>query len=214
MDKDSSAWLDALTTQGPPRQAAEEKLHQILLRVARREAFRRGDSTLISGPGLDDLANQAADDAMVTLMGKLHTFRGECRFTTWAYSFAVLEIAGTLARETWRSRSGGTDAPDWDGLPARYGAADPAGHRDLISGVQQAVATLDTQQQQLFVAIEVNGVSVDVMSQQFGSTPGAIYKTVFDARKKIRAYLTANGYLQGESRSGQASPGRLGVGLA
>ncbi|WP_431220119.1 sigma-70 family RNA polymerase sigma factor [Leifsonia xyli] len=214
MDKDSSAWLVALTAQGSPRHAAEEKLHQILLRVALKEAYRRGPAAHLGGPALEDLAKQAADDAMVTLIAKLQTFRGECRFTTWAYSFVVLEIAGAIARDAWRDKSGGTDVPDWDRLPERYGAADPAGHRDLISAIQQAVATLNPQQQQLFVAIDVNGVSIDVVSTQFGSTPGAIYKTVFDARKKIRAYLTANGYLQRESRAGLTSPGQLGVGLA
>jgi RNA polymerase sigma-70 factor (ECF subfamily) len=47
----------------------------------------------LRGGDFDDLAHQAADDALVAVLGKLDDFRGESRFTTWAHKFALLEAA-------------------------------------------------------------------------------------------------------------------------
>lgn len=201
MDMDSSSWLTALNHAATKRNAALARLHEMLLRVAIHEAYRRGPAVRIGGPELDDLAQQAANDAMVSLLGKLDTFRGESRFTTWAYRFVVLEVSNKLSRHSWRRPSVSLDAEDWEQLPAQF-AADPlaqAMQRELIAAVQLAVnETLTDHQRRLFVAIVVNGVPIDVMVSRSGSNRGAIYKTVFDARRKIRVYLTTNGYIEGE----------------
>lgn len=217
MDNDSSSWVAALSGQGTECRAAQTRLHELLLKVGLKEAYRRGPAARISGPELDDIAHQAADDAMIALLEKLPTFRGESRFTTWAYRFVVLEISSKFGRHFWRRPSVALEAEDWDRLPERYGASDPlaeAQHRELLEAVQRAVETLTERQRHLFVAIVVNGISIDAMSSRSGSTPGAIYKAVFDARRKIRAYLTANGYLEAEPRVDRVSPRRVGVELA
>jgi RNA polymerase sigma-70 factor (ECF subfamily) len=54
---------------------------------------------------------------------------------------------------------------------------------------------LTPRQRQIFVAIVVAGVPLDALVAEFGSSRGAIYKTMFDARRKLRAALVANGYL-------------------
>jgi RNA polymerase sigma-70 factor, ECF subfamily len=79
-------------------------LHSLLLRAAscyevqrRRAAFphlRSGD--------LEDLAHQSADDALVAILGKLDEFRGESRFTTWAYKFALYEAAAKIRKRAWQ----------------------------------------------------------------------------------------------------------------
>ena len=212
MDKDSSTWVTALSGHGAECRAAQARLHELLLKVGLKEAYRRGPAARIAGPELEDIAHQAADDAMIALLEKLPTFRGESRFTTWAYSFVVLEIASKFGRHFWRRPSVALEPEDWDRLPERFAASDPlaeAQQRDLIEAVQRAVETLTERQRQLFVAIVVNGISIDAMSARSGSTPGAIYKAVFDARRNIRAYLTANGYLEG--RVDRVSPRRVGA---
>lgn len=209
MDMDSSSWQAALRDIGTNRDAALARLHGLLLRVAAHEAYRLGPAACIAGPELDDLAQQAADDAMVALLAKLDTFRGESLFTTWAYRFVALEVSNKLGRHFWRRPSVSLDAEDWEGLPAQPGA-DPlaqAQQRELISAVRRAVdETLTDHQRYFFVEVVVNGVPLDAMVSQSGSNRGAIYKTVFDARRKIRAYLTANGYLEG-NRSDVHPPG-------
>jgi RNA polymerase sigma-70 factor, ECF subfamily len=82
LDPDSAEWLRGLTDVGPRREAAQARLHEMLLRIARGEARRRGPRLQLTGPELDDLAYQAAADALIAITGKLGQFRGESRFTT------------------------------------------------------------------------------------------------------------------------------------
>jgi RNA polymerase sigma-70 factor (ECF subfamily) len=201
MDMDSLSWLTDLDDAATKRDAALARLHEMLLKVAIHETYRRGPVFRIGRRELEDLAHQAANDAMVSLLGKLDTFRGESRFTTWAYRFVALEVSNKLGRHFSRRPSVSLNVEDWERLPARH-APDPlalAQQRELITAVQRAMReALTDHQRHCFIAIVVNGVPMDAMVSQSGSNRGAIYKTVFDARRKIRAYLTANGYLEEE----------------
>src|SRR5919201_564084 len=118
MDYESQAWLAALAADSPERDAAVARLHELLLRAARFECSRRRDSLPhVGATELDDLAHQAADDALVALLGKLDSFRGESRFTTWAYKFALLEAGVKLRRRTWHGREIAIDDETWPELP-------------------------------------------------------------------------------------------------
>lgn len=204
MDLDSSSWVAALDGAGTKRETALSSLHDMLLKVALHEAHRRGPILRIGGPELNDVAHQAADDAMVAILGKLDTFRGESRFTTWAYRFVALEVASKLGRHFWLRPSASLDTEDWKRLPDRF-ESEPLAQtqqRELIAAVQHAMnETLTDHQRRFFVAIVINGIPMDVMVSQSGLKRGAIYKAIFDARRKIRAHLTANGYLDGEPMS-------------
>src|ERR1700744_3666402 len=109
-DDASAEWLSALTGTGAAREAALARLRDLLVRVAVRELRRREAGAGFSGPELDDLAHQAADDAMLAILAKLGTFRGESRFTTWAYRFVVLEVSAKLRRPYWGHPPGPPDA--------------------------------------------------------------------------------------------------------
>jgi len=202
MDTDSAAWVAALSGSGSTRKEALARLNELLVKVAFKETHRRGPAHRVTGPELDDIAYQAADDAMVALLGKLDTFRGESRFTTWAYRFVVLEVSSKLGRHFSRHESVMFDEEAWERLPARFGD-DPlarAQQSDLIAAVRRAVdEVLSARQRELFVAIVVNGVPTEAMAVKVGSSHGAVYKMVFDARLKIRSYLTDNGYLDAGS---------------
>jgi hypothetical protein len=79
LDEESSVWLRRLGAGGGERQAAERELHARLVRIALAEVRRRSASTPVTGPELDDVAHQAADDAMLAVPAKLGDFRGESR---------------------------------------------------------------------------------------------------------------------------------------
>ena len=99
---DSETWLAPLRAGGEERELAAARLHALLLRAARFEAGRRRPAlTGIGGKELDDLAVQAADDALLAVLSRLDTFRGASRFTTWAYKFAIYETAVKVRRRTW-----------------------------------------------------------------------------------------------------------------
>src|SRR6478752_6464366 len=198
LDPESAWWLGVLAETGPRREAALARLHELLVRVARAEAARRGPRVRITGPELDDLACQAAADALIAITGKLGQFRGESRFTTWACKFAIFEVSAKIGRHFWRHPVVPLDAEDWDRLPARFGfdPAQEAEWRDLLAALRRAVdEELTARQRRIFVAIVLNGVPLDALVVELATNRNAIYKTLFDARRKLRAALAANGYI-------------------
>jgi RNA polymerase sigma-70 factor (ECF subfamily) len=202
LDPDSEQWIQMLSGPGPQREEGLMRLHDLLLRIARSELQRRGGRLQITGPELDDLAYQAAADALLAIVGKLGQFRGESRFTTWAYKFVIFEVSAKIGRHFWRHPAVPMDAEGWERLPGRFGL-DPAREaewRDLAAAVRRAVDEhLTPRQRQVFVAIVLNDTPMDALVAELGSTRNAIYKTMFDARRKLRAVLAANGYLDDET---------------
>jgi RNA polymerase sigma-70 factor (ECF subfamily) len=202
LDPDSEQWMRSLRGIGAQREAGLARLHELLLRIARGELHRRGGQLQIAGPELDDLAYQATADALVAIVGKLGDFRGESQFTTWAYKFVVFEVSAKIGRHFWRHPAVRWDAEDWDRFPDRFGLEPDreAEHKDLVHAVRHAVDEhLTARQRQIFVALVLNGVPLDALAIELGSTRNAIYKTMFDARRKLRAALAANGYLDDDT---------------
>lgn len=198
MDEESARWVVELSGDEPLREAAVSRLHRLLLRGAVTEASRRAGQHGIGGPELEDLAHQAAGDAVVSILSKLDDFRGESRFTTWAYAFVIHEISDKFGRHVWRRDGVRLDDEDWDRLPEAFGGtpADLAESRELVAAVREGVATALTEhQRRVFAAIVLNGAPLDAVVVELGSNRNAVYKTVFDARRKLRTHLVARGFL-------------------
>lgn len=198
LDAESRSWVEGLRSEGREREAALARLHGLLLRAARHEVHRRSGSLSLRGPELDDVANQAADDALVAITEKIDGFRGQGRFTTWAYKFVMLEVSTKIARHFWRTTTVPMDQEQWDRLPDRLGIQphEQVAWRDLLAALRRAVdEELTDHQRSVFVAITLNGVPVDAVALELGSNRNAIYKALFDARRKLRASLAANGHL-------------------
>lgn len=197
-DEEPAGWVRALSECGAEQDRAVARLHEVLLRVARAELSRRSGQLRVSGPELDDLAYQATADAVIAIIAKIGQFRGESRFTTWAYRFVILEVSAKVGRHFWRQPHVPMDTGDWDQLPDRLGL-DPAREsewRDLALALRRAVEQeLTGHQRRIFTALVVDGVPLDALVARLGTSRGAIYKTMFDARRKLRASLVANGYL-------------------
>jgi RNA polymerase sigma-70 factor, ECF subfamily len=198
LDPDSAEWLRSLGGSAPESEAAQIRLHALLLRIARSEVRRRSGQLKISGPELDDVAHQAANDALMAIIAKTGQFRGDSRFTTWAYKFVMFEVSTKIGRHIWRNPAAPIDAEHWERLPNRL-ALDPAQEtewRELVAALRRAIDTVLTdRQRRIFVSIVLNKIPVDALAAELGSNRNAIYKTLFDARRKLRATLVANGYL-------------------
>lgn len=194
LDPESRAWLRQLHARGPVRDAALARLHALLLREA-RYGIRRRTAALAhpSGRDLDDLAVQAADDALVALLAKLEDFRGDALFTTWARRFAALEVPGEIRRRLGHTRETPNDGDGW--LAERPSSDDPeqlAEVRDLARTVGRLIAEeLTAHQREVLLAMAVDEVPTDRLALQLGSTPGALYKALHDARAKLREDLAA-----------------------
>ena len=144
---------------------------------------------------VDDLATQAADDALLAILAKLHTYRGQSRFTTWAYKFALLEAAVKARRRAWQGREVALDDDGWALVAERgRGPGADAETAELLRAVQDAIATaLTPHQRAVLVALTLRGVPIDVLAERLGTTRGALYKTLHDARRKLRAHLALQG---------------------
>jgi RNA polymerase sigma-70 factor (ECF subfamily) len=190
------SWLADLRGEPAVRAEALAELHALLLGGARFELHRRR-ATLDHVPHgtLDDLANQAADDALARILTKLGSFRGASRFTTWAYRFVLYEAAVKARRRAWQGREISLD--DHTLLTARDAGPSPrrtVESSEFLTALGTAVQTaLTPHQREVFAALALNGVPIDVLAERRNTTRGALYKTLHDARRKLRTALAAAG---------------------
>jgi RNA polymerase sigma-70 factor (ECF subfamily) len=196
IDQDSREWLERLCRTGAEREEAIAELHRLLVRAASFEINRRRAALpALRGRDREDLAQQSADDALVAILAKLDRFRGESRFTTWAYKFALYEAAAKVRRRAWQDREIPVTAEAW---PQGAGSAASADANlemtDLLAALRAGIEhDLTAHQREVLVALALNEVPIDVLAERLNTTRGALYKTLHDARQKLRAGLSRRG---------------------
>jgi len=189
-------WVEALSLPGPRQDQAMSSLHQMMLRASRHQVWRmRSTLAGVGNERLEEIANQAADEAMMAVLKKLATFEGRSRFTTWAYKFAILQSATEVRRYAWQNRDvellDDGQVMERSPSPANYAEAS-----DLASAVRLAIdEALTPHQRRITIALLVDDIPIDVLAQRLGSNRNALYKTVHDARTRLRAHLIASGHL-------------------
>ena len=195
-DSESQEWLRSLRGHGAEREDALGRLHALLLGAARFEVARRRPTLPhLRGDDFADIAMQAADDAMMSVLRRLDDFRGESRFTTWAYKFALLEASVAVRRRAWQGR----ELPVGEARWSTFGAAGPTSHeraetRELLSAIHEATQrVLSDRQREVFTALALNEVPIDVLAERMATTRGALYKSLHDARRKLRDELRRQG---------------------
>src|SRR5690242_3094194 len=120
-DPESAAWIRALSPGSPDFEAACRKLYATLIKIARRETLRRSPALRLTGPELEDLAHQAAADALMRITRKIGEFRGDAQFKTWAFKFVILEVSTKVGRHFWRDHRVCPDGGETDRAPAAAG---------------------------------------------------------------------------------------------
>jgi len=192
-------WHLDLASPGARADAAAARLHTLLLRAARFEVFRRRSAVPgLSAAELDELAADAAGDAAVSILRRLDDFRGESRFETWAYKFALLEAAVKVRRRAWRDREVTLDPEGWERFPALQPEPDAdAEQAALLDCVREGIQdALTPHQREVLVAAVLDGIPIDVLAERLGSNRNAVYKTIHDARTRLRAHVAAAGHLE------------------
>ena len=193
LDDESHEWLRRLRTP-ETRELAVARLHALLLRAARFEVARRRPTLPhLRGNELDEIALEAADDALVSILARLDDYRGASRFTTWVYKFALLEAAVKLRKRSWQGREVPLEPETWN-LFSRVGPgpSEEAEQAELVRAVQRGLeVALTPHQRRVLVALALNGVPIDVLADRLGTTRGALYKTLHDARRQLRPQLAA-----------------------
>jgi len=206
LDADSRRWVEQLRVGHPRHHQSVARLHDVLQRVAEYELSRRRHQLRsIRGPEFDDLAQQAANDAVVNVMNRLDEFRGHSRFTTWAYTFVMFEVSAKVARHAWRRNPPEAEQLAWDQLP------DPVGllpeerleQRARLDALRRAIGELTERQREVFVAVALNDVPIDVVAVKLRTNRNAIYKNLFDARRRLRARMATAGHPVGDSNTSE-----------
>jgi RNA polymerase sigma-70 factor (ECF subfamily) len=195
-------WIAELTSDGPVREDALRRLHALLVRGARFQVSRMSAMRAAVGSAqVEDIITLAADEAMVAVLSKLATFEGRSRFTTWAYKFAVLQAAVELRRQAWSRREVPLDAapPLTEPRPSPDQYAEGA---ELAAAAREAIdRVLTPHQRRIALALIVDEVPIDVLADRLGTNRNALYKTLHDARSRLRAHLAGQGYPVPPTRS-------------
>jgi RNA polymerase sigma-70 factor (ECF subfamily) len=195
-DAESRQWLDALSDAGPKHQDAVDRLHALLRRAARFEIKRRRPELADTRPGeLEDLATQAAADALMAIMGKLRTYRGEVASPPGP-TFALLEAAVKVRGRAWQEREIPLEDDGWAQLAdSRAVPETGAETAELIDALRYAIIeALTPHQRAVLIAITLNDVLIDVLAERLTTTRGALYKTLHDPRTKLRTQLASDGH--------------------
>jgi RNA polymerase sigma-70 factor (ECF subfamily) len=194
-DDESREWCQRLHSTGATRRDAIAELHarlrveavfQIRQRARSRPGFPYSD--------IDDLAVQAADDALVAILRKLDQYRGDSQFLTWARGFAALEAPVIIRRRIGRGAAGVARDPDTLLRVADSGHSihDRVEMTELLDTVAALITEeLTDRQRAVLTAIVLDGESPAHLAAELDTTTGAIYKALHDARIKLRAGVHA-----------------------
>ena len=188
-------WVPRLSVPGPVRDETIGLLHELMVRAAWHQVNRMPESAKLGAARRAEIVQAAADEATVSVLARLGTFEGRSRFTTWAYKFGILHAGVELRRVAWRGREidlGSIPEPSATG-PGPEGQAEV---HDLAQAVRRGLdAALTPHQRRIAVALLVDDVPIDVLAERLGTTRGALYKTLHEARKRLRVFLAGQGYL-------------------
>jgi RNA polymerase sigma-70 factor, ECF subfamily len=192
LDEESREWLRSLRAEGTVKDEAVARLHALLMRAALYEVARRRPTLPhLRGDELEEIATEAADDALMSVLRRLDDFRGASRFSTWVYKFALFEAAVKLRKRSWQGREVPLEPEAWS-LFASSGLEPTAEleQSELLTTLQGAIGeVLTPHQRRVLVALALNGVPIDVLADRLSTTRGALYKTLHDARRKLRRHL-------------------------
>ncbi len=194
IDRGNQEWIDHLSQPGPERDDALEDLRTILVRGL---GYALSKYRNVTEADVEDFAQ----DAILKVLGALETFRGESRFTTWAQKIAVHVAFTELRRRRWRdvSLDEMTQTADGDLIPKNW--VDPAANteqqaiqRDIVEIMRQVIEKeLTDKQRQALIAARINGVPLAEVARRMGTNRNALYKLLFDARKRLQARMLDKG---------------------
>ena len=168
----------------------------MLLRTAGNEISRRRTALPMGDLDADDLAQQVAKSALAAITANLGDHDGRTAFTIWASKYVVAEISAEIARLAWRTVSIPADQEHWARLPALAGlsADEQASWTRAVAALRRAVTEdLSEQQRAAFQAVVLGNIPIDVLAMELRSTRNAVYKALFEARRKLRNSLAADG---------------------
>jgi RNA polymerase sigma-70 factor, ECF subfamily len=202
-------WLHDLRVNGAEQDAAIADLRNLLLRTVLFFFSRNlGDFRGLARNEILQLAEDCAQEALIAIMNHLSDFRGDSKFTTWAYKFAINIALATTRRAHWKDFSLDQPPAAADGETSEWNIQDKSSVVDsdqfaLQSEVRQVIQEviehdLTENQRHVLLLMVFNEVPMDEVVHRLGTNRNAIYKMLHDARRKLKSSLQARGFEVGE----------------
>ena len=196
--RDNTEWLVALAGAGEARESALADLRQILV-----AGLRRGLGAWLDphSDQLAALAEEASQEALVRILDRLDTFEGRSRFTTWAYKVAIRIALTELRRKQWKDVSldqmlaSGTDEDrEMAVIDPGLGPEASVEQQDMLRRIGEILREELTERQlAVMEAVALRGVPMEALAQKMGVERNALYKTMHDARLKLKRRLAREG---------------------
>lgn len=192
-DRTNDEWVAALTgVATPEHRRALDELSRYLRGALARVLRSRGSVDE------DDLAD-FTQETLLRITERIHTFRGDSRFTTWATAIAT-RVAFTEMRRRSVRRKGQSvldrlfEEAQRTGAGETLPADENAARRQLLTALDDAIATRLTERQRIAISAELRGVPTITIAERLDTNQNALYKLVHDARKKLRQSLIRAGF--------------------
>jgi RNA polymerase sigma-70 factor (ECF subfamily) len=202
-------WLHDLNADGALQETAIADLRALLLRAALYFFSRNlGDFRGWTRDEITKRAEDCAQDALIAVLNHLSEFRGDSKFSTWAYKFAINIALMAARRERWRGVSldelASSDETNFfegmmrdksDGIAPEQVAM----QSEIRENIQEVIDhDLTEKQRRVLFMMVFNDVPMDEVVRHLDTNRNAIYKLLHDARRKLKSRLQARGFEIGE----------------
>ncbi|MFU8826615.1 MAG: RNA polymerase sigma factor [Brevefilum sp.] len=200
MARDNQTWLADLNSEDERRASALNDLREIIVRMLPKALSR----WLSPDSGhFEAFLQDVAQETLVRVLDRLETFEGRSKFTTWVYTIAIRIALSELRLRKWKEIS--LDQLEEGDEPDEAPRSKFANHdtnpetaveqKQAMMMVKQIIEQeLTPRQRTVMMAINVQGVPLDVIAQRIGSNRNAVYKMMHDARVKLKRRLELEGY--------------------
>lgn len=200
MARNNDTWLADLRSQGNPREIALSDLNEIILRML-PSALTRWLSP--ENEHFEPFIQDIAQETLLRVLDRLDTFEGRSKFTTWVYTIAIRIALSELRLRKWKEVSLDQleESQEPDQAPFETFSNNDPNPETVIEQKQTMMKIksiidheLTPRQRAVMMAVNVQGVPLDVIAQRLGSNRNAVYKMMHDARVKLKSRLGLEGY--------------------
>lgn len=192
-NRTNEEWLSDL--RGENQDLAIEDLRRVLT---------RGLIYALSSRISTDLEAQVDDfvqDAILRILDKMDTFRGESHFTTWAQKVAVRVAFTEMRRQRWKDISLEDLLPEDSGDFTPLVLSDPSPDPEKLASQSQLLEMIDKmmsealtdRQRTALLAVVQGGMPLEEVARRMDTNRNALYKLLHDARKQMRARMLEKG---------------------
>lgn len=193
-----------LRAGGLEREAASQELRDLLVRAALSYLARqRYPAEAFGADTFESIAEDYAQESFAVILRQLDTYRGECRFTTWAYRIVINLIADEMRRRCWRRRPLPEEGEAVQGQRApapQYDVLAVADRRALWQLIDDIIQEdLTPRQRQVLIGRIFEEKPLIVLADELGTNKDNVYKLLHDARKHLKRALQERGMSAAEA---------------